>query len=320
MWPRRRSKRALPPLYRVSLWDPPEVGPHRGGDARSILEIGFRRAQVAKQRAALLITRLTATIEELDRKDLALEARYALADDVDAVWWAMADCPFDAGTRVAMEFLEAVQAASDFQTRGETARALARRAPPQWVYVVVDEPREERGNVGESDGSASRSSLRRIPGPPYTGTPIGGTEAEPGSPLDDLDREALRSASPELLSELDTALRADRSLRDEWMSYADPQPFEDAQLQFSAAHPRLAATVSDEQWVAALAAWRRSRRSKRDGVDKWQALATVLIALGAWAGSPENPDSSALHLKKQWRLWCSWKKGVGTVPPELAGG
>lgn len=104
------------------------------------------------------------------------------------------------------------------------------------------------------------------------------------------------------------------------MSYADFEPLEDARLRFSATHPRLAATISDAQWLGALAAWRRSQRSKRNGADKWQALATVLIAVGAWAGSAEKTDGSVLHLKKQWRKWCSWKKGVRAVPPQLPGG
>jgi hypothetical protein len=315
---RRRSKRNLDPLYRPSLWAAPEGGPHHGGGARSILEEGNRRVQLAKHRAALLIRRLTATVEELDREELELPRRYALADDVDAAWWAINDCPFDAGTRVAMEFLEAVQAASEFQARRETARALARRAPPQWVYVVVNDPQEEGADVGATEGSASRTSLQRVPTPPYA---IGDTEMPTCSRLDEMDKEALRSAPPELVIELETALQEDPSLREEWMAYADYEPIVDAQLQFSATHPRLAATIDDAQWLAALAAWRRSQRSKRDGVDKWQALATVLINIGAWAGSAEEKtNGSVIHLHKQWRQWCSWKKGVGTTPPELAGG
>lgn len=249
---------------------------------------------MAKNRCAVLAKHFSSIAEELQRSDLEPARRHSLADDVDVAWWAVKRCPVDSVTRVAMEFLEVVAAASSYQLRAETARAVAKGAPQSWIVVGTG-----------LQPSATKGIESRAPG---------------GWPLDDTDREALRVAAPALLGELRAALKEDPQHAERWLQYADYEPIDWAQSRFSAVHARLAAQISRHEWLRALKAWRRSTRSKRDGMTKWTELAGLLVRVGAWSGSSKNTAGSAEHLTETWKKWRKWRAASAGNPLDGEGG
>ena len=100
-----------------------------------------------------------------------------------------------------MEFLEVVEAASVFQAHHEAARAVAKRAPARWVYT----------GTGRQEAAANAGAVPDQGRPSATPSSVNGlSEEAPGWPLDEIDKEAMRTAPPALLALLRVVERVTR--------------------------------------------------------------------------------------------------------------
>lgn len=165
--PKRSPKRDTRPLFRwrarrkLTVQDCPRIEGRRPEieiveGPPTILELGFERGALGAERAALLAEHMRAIAYRLSDPEIDPRERHELVDQVDDAWWGLARCTLSAQTRLAMRFVEAVEAGSRERVRGRAARAVARELVSR---NLLDDADREALNIAPRNVVAA---LRRV--------------------------------------------------------------------------------------------------------------------------------------------------------------